>query len=197
MRFKTALILAVLALFSVPAWSQNELYQASANLTANLQAQSTASGVTDTATYSGGLLLNIRYRFHNNVSLEANGAFTTYTQYYKPVASQEQANIYEGTAALIYTFRPPDMRLRPFLEAGGGVLYFSPVDTGSTPGGSKDIQPAGVIGLGADYKMTTHWSARFGVRALLYRPPAFSLATQTVNSITEMAVPYVGLVCRF
>lgn len=197
MRFKIALILAVLALSSLPAWSQDEEFQAAANLTANLQSQTNASGVTDTATYSGGLLLNLRYRFHPHLYFEANGGFTTFTQYYQPVASQEQANIYEASGAVIYNFRDPVAKVKPFIEAGGGILYFSPVATGSTPGGSKQIQPAVVAGFGLDYKISPRYSVRAGYRSMFYKPASFKIASQTVNTITEMAEPYIGIVLRF
>jgi outer membrane protein W len=197
MRFKTAILLAVLALCAIPAHSQNSLYTASANITGNFQLQASDSGVTDHATYAGGLLLNIRYRFHNNLSFQANGAFTTFTQYYQPSDEQEQANIYEGTATLIYSFKTDESRSRPFVELGGGVLYFSPVDTGSTPGGSKVLQYAGVGGVGVDRKVSEHWSARFGVRVLIYEPPSFNVNLNTVNTFTPMIEPYAGLSYRF
>jgi hypothetical protein len=201
MRFKTAIILAVVALFAVPAWSQSDetvqQFEAAANITANLQAETSASGVTDRATYSGGIVFNLRYRFRGNLSLEANGGFTTFTQYYQPTSGQEQANIYEGTAAIIYSFRAPTTRLRPFIEAGGGVLYFSPVATGSTPGGAKVVQPAGVGGFGFDWRMNKSFSLRAGYRALVYRPASFNVPSQTVNTITTMSEPYVGIVLRF
>jgi outer membrane protein W len=197
MRFKTVILLAVLAFCAIPAWSQQSLYQASANITGNFQLQSTDSGVTDHATYAGGLMLNIRYRFHNNFSFQATGAFTTLTQFYHPSDEQEQANIYEGTVALVYAFKTDEARTRPFVEAGGGVVYFSPVDTGSTPGGSKVIQYAGLGGVGMDRKVSSHWSVRLGIRALVYKPPSFNIALNTVNSVTPMIEPYIGVAYRF
>jgi outer membrane protein W len=202
MRLKSAILVAAVAMFSIPAWSQDQSsapneYEASANITANLQGETTATGVTDRATYSGGLLLNFRYRFRGNLWFEANGGFTTFTQYYQPTAGQEQANIYEGTAGIVYKFRAAQDRLRPFVEAGGGVLYFSPVATGSTPGGQKVLQPNGFGGFGVDWKMNKSFSFRAGFRALGYKPPSFNVAQQTVNTFTIMSEPYIGLVLRF
>lgn len=203
MRFKIAIMAALLGLFSIPAWSQadqpqvDQPFEAGGIITANLQAQTSASGVTDRATYSGGALLNLRYHFRGRLWFEANGGFTTFTQYYEPIAEQEQANIWEGTAALVYKFRDPDARLKPFVEGGGGVLYFSPVVTGSTPGGSKVMQPAGVGGFGVDWKMDQNFSFRAGYRVMVYKPASFKVASQTVNTITTMSEPYIGLVLRF
>jgi len=202
MRFKTAVLLAVFALLCAPARSQDEettvpQFEVAANLTANLQGQTSVSGVTDRATYSGGVLFNARYRLREHLYAEVNGGFTTFTQYYQPVAGQEQANIYEGTGGLVYAFRPETQKLRPFVEIAGGVLYFSPVVTGSTPGGSKTIQPMGAGGLGIDWKMSRSFSFRAGFRELIYRPPSFGVPAQTLNTFAQMAEPFVGLSLRF
>jgi opacity protein-like surface antigen len=202
MRFKTAFILAVLALAAGSAWSQEpaplDQWEGSAIVTGNHQFKATGDGETDTATNSLGIVFSARYRFRPHLSVEANGGFTTFTQYYEPVSSsQEQANIYEGSAALIYSFRSAKVRLRPFIEAGGGVEYFSPVATGSTPGGSKTVKPSAIVGIGADYRLSPHVAFRFGYRGVFYQPPSFSLATETVNTFTQMSEPYIGLVLRF
>ncbi|HXU49114.1 MAG TPA: hypothetical protein VN727_08700 [Candidatus Binatia bacterium] len=203
MRFKTAVILAVFALLCASqAWSQDEeaptdQFEIAANLTANLQGETSTAGVTDRATYSGGVLFNARYRLTEHLYAEANGGFTTYTQYYQPVAGQEQANIYEGTGGIVYEFRPLTQKLRPFVEVAGGVLYFSPVATGSTPGGSKAVQPMGAGGLGIDWKMSRSFSFRAGFRELIYRPPSFGVSAQTLNTFSQMAEPFIGLSLRF
>ena len=204
MRFKIAIVAAVLGLCSIPAWSQGDQqpqvdqpFEASVVITANLQAETSASGVTDRATYSGGTVINLRYHYRGRLWFEANGGFTTFTQYYQPNAEQEQANVWEGSGGIVYKFRAPDAKIKPFVEVGGGVLYFSPVVTGSTPGGSKVIQPAGMGGAGIDVRMDPNFSFRTGFRLLAYKPAAFGVAAQTVNTLTTMSEPYIGLVLRF
>lgn len=193
--------MAVFALMCVPAWSQEDQtppqYEVSANLTANLQGQTSASGQVDRATYSGGVVFNARYRLREHLYAEANGGFTTYTQYYQPIAAQEQANIYEGSGGIVYEFRSETQKLRPFVQLDGGVLYFSPVPTGSTPGGSKVVQPLGTGGVGIDWRMSRSISFRGGFRELIYRTPSFGIPAQNLNSFSQMAEPYIGFVLRF
>jgi hypothetical protein len=203
MRFKIALFLAAITLLAVPAWCQSddtapaETWQISAVGTLNIQPKATNSGVTDTTTKSGGLLFTGRYHWRGKWWFEANGGFTTFTQYYEPVASEEQANIYEGTGGLVYNFKQDEAKLRPFAEFGGGVEYFSPVATGSTGGGQKQVEGAGFAGVGADYRLGSGIALRFGYRAVLYRPPSFGVASQTTNTYTFMSEPYLGFVIRF
>jgi hypothetical protein len=77
------------------------------------------------------------------------------------------------------------------------VEFFSVVPSGSTAGGSKVVQPAGLGGVGVDWKINQLFSARVGYRVLFYKPPSFSVTAQTVNTITSMSEPYVGLVLHF
>jgi hypothetical protein len=205
MRSKTGIaifVVAVAALWCAPARAQDDQtptnqWQISASLTANIQRTATNSGVSDTPTKAGGIVFSARYHYKPRIWFEANGGFTSFTQYYEPVASEEQANIYEGTAAIVYSFKPEEAKIKPFVEAGGGVLYFSPVATGSTPGGSKAPQPSGMAGVGVDWRLSPHLSWRLGFRGLVYKPPSFGIETQTVNTITGMYEPYIGLAIHF
>lgn len=201
MRFKIGLLLSVVMLAALPSWSQDqaatETWQVSVVGTANIQAQASNGGVTDRASKSGGIVFTGRYHWKGNWWFEANGGFTTFTQYYTPVTSTEQANIYEGTGGIVYYFKSQEHRLRPFAEFGGGVEYFSPVLTGSTGGGQKQVEGAGMAGVGADYKLDSVFSLRFGYRGLMYKPPTFGISTQTLNTFAIMHEPYVGFEIRF
>ena len=207
MRFKTALIPATvilaLAVSALPALAQNESNlasrsSASADFTANLQSEATNSGVKDRASYSGGLMLNYRYQFHGRSSVEANGAFTTFTQYYQPAQTQEQANIYEVSGAYVYRLRGDAARLKPFIEAGGGMILFSPVRGGSTSGGKKQYLPTFLYGGGFDWRVKKKIFVRLGYRGLFYHAPDFhDSPEQTTNTLTHMAEPYIGVVLHF
>jgi hypothetical protein len=170
---------------------------ASVDFTGNTQSRASAAGVTDDATNSGGLLLNYRYYFHGRAAVEANGAFTTFTQYYSPAQTVTQANVYEATGALVYNLRDATARLRPFLEAGGGALIFSPYQPGSNSGNSRQIRPAILYGAGFDFRAFRHYYLRLGYRGLFYKAPDFNSAQQHTGVFTHMAEPYLGVALRF
>jgi hypothetical protein len=173
---------------------------ASVDFTGNFQRTVTGDGITDRATYSGGLFLNYRYAIRPRSSVEVNGGFTTFTQYYQPNSGFVQSNVWEATAA--YVFRPgaaKSGRLKPFLEGGGGILMFSPVPSGTGGGTSRAIQPAILYGAGFDWRKTStsRVSLRFGYRGLFYREPNFGLISEQTNTWTHMAEPFAGIVLHF
>jgi hypothetical protein len=180
---------------AVPAVSS-----ASVDITANFPRTVIGAGITDRATYSGGLFLNYRYGIRARSSVEVNGGFTTFTQYYQPDKGFVQSNVWEATAA--YVFRPGATkpgRLKPFLEGGGGILMFSLVPTGSQGGMSKAIEAAILYGGGFDWSKTStsRFSLRVGYRGLFYREPDFGLISQQTNAWTHMAEPFAGIVVHF
>ena len=239
MRLKAAFILAILAVFGLPAMAQTMQSQsgsseaalapthpasqsgsssssspdnsqspeaaptassASIDITGNFPGTVTGDGITDRATYSAGLFLNYRYAIRPRSSLEVNGGFTTFTQYYRPGAGSEQSNVWEATAA--YVFRPGATRpgrLKPFLEGGGGILMFSPVPAGSLGSTSRAIQAAILYGGGFEWRKTSTslFSLRAGYRGLFYRAPDFGLISQQTNAWAHMAEPFAAIVVHF
>ena len=205
MRLKPAAFAAVLALFSLPALAQEPgsfpTPGFSLNFTGNVQKDATGNGIRDTATTSGGFLMNYRRSFRflpRHGYLQGNGGFTTFTQYYSPGGSQTQANIYEGTISYIMPFLTNNTRhLKPFLELGAGVEWFSVVGSGSVTGAQKEFQPAGVYGVGVDWGRGSHFFLRLGYRGLLYPAPDFGQPAQVTNAITHMAEPFIGIAYKF
>src|SRR6202050_2109949 len=82
MRIKIGLLLAALALLSLPALAQNGNSEVSANFTGNFQKQAKVCGGTDTATDSGGFVVNYRYHFNPWSAVEANYGNTLFSQVY-------------------------------------------------------------------------------------------------------------------
>jgi opacity protein-like surface antigen len=207
MRLKPAVLVAVLALaaFSAAAQSDSEALdsEAAVAFTGNVQRMASGEGTTDSATTSGGFLMNFRHRFHIirlpfNGMVEANLTFTTFTQYYNPGGSQTQANIYEASGAYVIPFKVSSPgRWKPFVEGGGGYMQFGPVNSGSVQGAQKDHRPAVLYGGGVDWRKYNHLAIRLGYRGLVYRTPDFSLPQQVTGTWTHMAEPYVGFVYRF
>jgi opacity protein-like surface antigen len=197
MRIKISLVLAALVLFSLPALAQNGDSEVSANFTGNFQKFSSGNGVAVSPSYSGGLLVNYRYHFNRWSAIEVNYSHTRFSQFYSDGAVT-QANVNEASFAYQFTFGvPEDVRFHPFVEAGTGVLFFSPVFPGTTSGGVSQDRAAFLYGGGVTYKLTHGLNLQAGYRGLVYRTPDFTVATQFTNSPTHMAEPYVGVSFRF
>jgi opacity protein-like surface antigen len=202
MRFKSAVMVCAVALFmfALPALAQDSGgSEVSVDFTGNFQSQTSGLGVTDNPTYSGGFLANYRYHFNDWSAIEVNYDYTRFSQYYYPSSdSITQANAQEFTLAYVNTLgTKPTARIRPFVEAGTGVLVFSPINAGSTVAGLTDGRPVFLYGAGVDWRATPRISLRVGYRGLLYKAPDFSVSSQLTNAFTNMSEPYVGVAFRF
>jgi opacity protein-like surface antigen len=197
MRIKIGLLLAALALLSLPALAQNGNSEVSANFTGNFQKQANGFGVIDTATDSGGFVVNYRYHFNRWSAVEANYGNTLFSQVYNS-GTVTQARVQEATLAYMFTFGVDrDARFHPFLEAGTGALFFSPTVLGSTGPAVNQNRPALLYGGGVAYRLSNHFSVQGGYRGLVYTAADFSVPTQVTNAKTNMAEPYVGVSFRF
>jgi opacity protein-like surface antigen len=197
MRIKIGLLLAALALLSLPALAQDGNSEVSANFTGNFQKQADGFGVIDTATDSGGFLVNYRYHFNRWSALEANYGNTLFSQVYNS-GTVTQARVQEASFAYVFTFGVDrEARFHPFLEAGTGALFFSPTVAGSTGPSVNQNRPVLLYGGGVAYKITKRFSVQGGYRGLVYTAADFSVPTQVTNAKTNMAEPYVGVSFRF
>jgi opacity protein-like surface antigen len=197
MRIKTGLLVTALALLSLPALAQNGSSEVSADFTGNFQKQANGFGVMDTATDSGGFLANYRYHFNRWSAVEANYGNTLFSQVYN-TGTVTQARVQEATFAYMFTFGVErDARFRPFVEAGTGALFFSPVFAGSTGPAVSQNRPVLLYGGGVAYRLTNRFSVQAGYRGLVYTAADFSVPTQVTNAKTNLAEPYVGVSFRF
>jgi opacity protein-like surface antigen len=197
MRIKIGLLVAVLALLSLPALAQNGNSEVSANFTGDFQKQANGMGVIDTATDSGGFVVNYRYHFNRWSAVEANYGNTLFSQVYNS-GTVTRARVQEATFAYVFTFGvDPEARFHPFLEAGTGALFFSPSIAGSTAPAISQSRPVLLYGGGVQYKLTHRFSVQAGYRGLVYTAPDFAVNTQVTNAKTNMAEPYVGVSFRF
>ena len=145
MRIKIGLLVAALALLSLPALAQNGNSEVSANFTGNFQKQANGFGVLDTATDSGGFMVNYRYHFNKWSAVEANYGNTLFSQVYNS-GTVTRARVQETTFAYVFTFGVDrEARFHPFLEAGTGALFFSPSIAGTTEPCGKPESPGAAL----------------------------------------------------
>jgi outer membrane immunogenic protein len=197
------LVPAIAVIFSLPAFAQEERSEVSADFTGDFPAQASGLGLTDKPTNSSGLLVNYRYDFNDWSAIEINYDYTQFSQYYGPprftsASFVTRASANEATLGYVLTFgQPTGARYRPFVEAGTGALFFSPVSKGSTVAGLTQDRAAFLYGGGVDWNAAPNVSVRLGYRGLVYRAPDFVVPVQVTNAMAHLAEPYIGVVVRF
>ena len=110
---------------------------------------STANGITDDATRSGGLQVGYTYMFNNWTGVEGAYGWTRNTQNYSGDfgASGVQANMHEMTGAFVLRAPVHVAKIRPYVVAGTGALRFTPAsDTGNMAGVLSQTKAAYLYG---------------------------------------------------
>lgn len=199
-RIKSSTLFLMFVLFVLPVSAQDANHSEIAlNFSGNFQAQTKGLGVTDTASDAGGALAVYRYHFNKWSAIEVNYSYARFSENYSPSGgSITQANAQEFTLAYVNSLGTrPDIRIRPFVEAGTGGVIFSPVSAGSTVSGLTEDRAVFLMGAGADWRIVRRVSLRLGYRGLLYKAPDFSVSAQVTNATTIRSEPYLGVVIRF
>jgi opacity protein-like surface antigen len=201
-------------LFAVPAFAQD--FKSEVNVQGIAVITKSTNDLfssTGSATRSGGFLAGYRYHLNSWFAIEGDYAFTRNTQnFFDPLTLGQgvQTNIHELTAAAVITASSRH-RVRPYLLAGGGGLFFRPTNStanvllglGNALGlGSSQTKPAFLYGGGVDVNLTRFLALRGEYRGLVFNAPGFQIPGLSflglgTPGLSHMAQPSVGLVWRF
>ncbi len=155
----------------------------------------TANGVQQDATNSGGVLASYRFFLTNHHGVEVSYGYSLNTQRYGLLSGPlgVKSNQHEVTAA--YVYRHPLRHFTPFVEAGAGGLVFDPTDA---PDASRQARAAFVYGGGADFNITKRFFMRAQYRGLVYNSPIFDLTSALgADRVTHRAEPSIGFGFKF
>lgn len=158
--------------------------------------------VKQTSTLGGGLYLGYRYLLTPNGALEANYSYSHFTN--KFVTSSANARVYTGlqemTVAYVRSFE--FKRFNPFIEGGGGLVFFTPIGTKTTALDTEYTHsPTVLFGGGIAYELSPSWDLRVQYRGqiinstnfgLKYAPNNFSLGRRYI-----MSQPAIGFAYHF
>lgn len=201
------LSLCLLPLLAPPAFAQYEGVRQDINLSfmGVIQPYVSSTGqvpVKQTSTLGTGLYLGYRYLLTPNNAVEANYSYSHFTN--KFVNSSSSARVYTGlqeaTAALVHTF--PFKRFNPFIEVGGGLLFFTPIGDKTTSYDTEYTHVTTVLfGGGIAYELSPSWDLRVQYRGQVFKPTNFGLSRSpndfTIDRRYIMSQPAVGFAYHF
>ena len=192
-----AVTLGVAAL-ALPAFSQSEdpgKNEVSVQALGSFVKSTTSDGVGNSATNSGGVLVNYRRFFNAHNGVEVNYGYALNTQNFLSPNGESgvKTNSHEVSGA--YVFRLPLKRFTPFVLAGAGALVFDPRDF---QGASSQTRAAFVYGGGADFNLSHHLFMRAEYRGFVYDSPTYNLTSlDGTDRVTHRAEPSIGFGYRF
>lgn len=162
-----------------------------ASIYGNFPGSSAGNGTLQSPSNAAGLLLEMRHISNPLVGYELNFSMNGADQQYN--AQSIKAHAHQVGASWIVSM--PVLSIRPFLEAGGGLLFFGP--SSGQPDASSETKPVFVFGAGADWTFLPHFGLRFQYRGDLYHAPDLSKTANATHELTEAAQPMLGAYFRF
>lgn len=202
MRKAVLLTVGVVSLLSMLAAAQENRSEVSLQGTGFFTSSVNGSGNSYSATETGGILGTYRYHINHRISAEAAYGYDGNSQKYLFLSEpfRIQSGIHQFTGALVLNLpSSPHSRLNPYVLAGGGALHFAPTSNqvNSLSGAQGQTRGAFVYGVGLNYALRKNISLRAEYRGLVYSAPDFGFGALAPNSVTQSAVPSVGISFRF
>jgi opacity protein-like surface antigen len=183
---------------AIPAFSQSEnaeKNEVSVQAFGSFVKSTTANGIENKATNSGGVLGSYRYFFNAHNGVEANYGYSLNTQSYGSTSGVLGVKSYSHEISAAYVFRVPMHRFTPFVLAGAGGLVFDPKDF---VGANSQARAAFVYGGGADFTLSHRVFVRAEYRGFVYNSPTYDLTGLAgVDRVTHRAEPSLGFGYRF
>lgn len=157
--------------------------------------------VKQNSTLGIGLYLGYRYLLTPANGIEANYSYSRFSNKFITAYGGRNARIHasmqEATFAYVRNFN--FKRFNPFLEAGGGLLFFSPIGARTT---SLDTQitkePTVLFGGGIAYELSPSWDLRVQYRGQVFKTTSFGLSSQfPIAQRYVVSEPAIGFAYHF
>jgi opacity protein-like surface antigen len=190
----------ILFLFGISSWAQEVRHEVTVQGSGFFQKQTTAGGITNGPTNSGGVMAGYRFNLKNWLAVEGDyDYFRNHQTFSGSIGTTSiPMNVHAATGVAIVklpSFKMPAVKIvSPFLLAGGGAMFFDPRG-GSVSNGQT--RATFVYGGGVDVPMSKHFLLRAQYRGFVYKTPDFEMTSLKVDKYTHSAVPSVGLVFTF
>jgi opacity protein-like surface antigen len=190
----------ILVLLGISSWAQEFRHEVTVQGSGFFQKQTTAGGITNKATNSGGMMAGYRFNLKNWLAVEGDYDYFRNHQTFSGSSGTTfiPMNVHAATGVAIVklpSFKMPAVKIvSPFVLAGGGAMFFDP------RGGSvnqEQTRGAFVYGGGFDVPMAKHIALRAQYRGFVYKIPDFEMTSLKVDKYTHSAVTSAGLVFTF
>lgn len=162
----------------------------------------TSPPIQQKSTLGLGLYLGYRYQLTPNGAVEANYSYSHFTNKFTANAAgiYGSARVYTGMqeSTFAYVRTIPFKRFNPFLELGGGLLYFTPIGPKTTTYDTEQTSnPVVMVGGGVAYQLSPSWDLRVQYRGMILGTPDFGLSRFKTGRKYIMSEPAIGFAYHF
>jgi outer membrane immunogenic protein len=201
---KLVFLLCLLPVLAGSGFAQQEGARQDANvsLMGMIQPYVESTGTTPVrqqSTLGIGAYIGYRYLLTPNGAVEGNYSYARFTN--KLATSFAYARIHtsvqEATAAYVRSF--VFKNFNPFLEGGGGMLFFSPLGSIKTTSYDTQLQNSltVLVGGGIAYELSPSWDLRVQYRAQIFKTPDFGLKQFNTGRFYIVSQPAIGFAYHF
>lgn len=153
-------------------------------------------------TVTAGVLGSYRYLVTPRSGLELNYSFSQNSiKYNAPAVALPNNRVHsknqEFTAAYVYSRNYK--RYNPFLEAGVGGMFFTPIlDQSTTQLSTKsNTSVGGLFGGGVAYELSPSFDLRLEYRGFVTKTPSFGITQFQTNRYYVISTPAIGVAYHF
>jgi outer membrane immunogenic protein len=149
---------------------------------------------------TGGVLASYRYLLTPHSGLELNYSFAQNTRYYQccGIYTENPIHVRAQEATAAYVFGLNFKNYNPFLEGGGGGIFYTPILNGTYTLDSKSQTAiAGLIGGGVAYEISPSFDIRLEYRVLIDKAPDMKLPRFQPNRYEFIQMPTIGIAYHF
>ena len=198
---KKTMLLGALLLSTFSAFGQESRQDASISATGDFAPEiHGATGTYTTSNTTLGALVSYRYLLTPRSGLELNYGFTQNSPVYTiPGTLKNTVHARQQEISAAYVFSMTFKRYSPFLEAGPGVMFFSPIhDFGSNILDTKRTTTiGGVFGGGVAYELSPSFDIRAEYRGFVGKTPNFGIDDFSTNRYRVISSPSIGVAYHF
>jgi outer membrane immunogenic protein len=183
---KKTMLLGALMLSAAAGYAQESRQDVSISGSIDYAPQITGNSVQKNTSMTLGFIASYRYLLTPRSALEINYGYAQNTQYYK-VYGKAQGGVptLQSEISAAYVYNLNFKNFNPFIEAGPGVMLFTPIkDAGLTaPVDVKQNTNIGaLLGIGVAYELSPSWDIRAEYRGMIVKTPSFSLPGNIFNT---------------
>lgn len=157
----------------------------------NFPSSSSNNRAIQTPAHAPGWLIEMRHISNPwmgyEINLSGNGADQHYME---DVGYLQTVKAHATEAGADWVVSMPLGELRPFANAGVGLIFFRP--SGDQPLATSKTKPAFQYAAGADWNFSSHLGLRFQFRGSLYHAPALAKPVVDTHELIEAAQPTIG-----
>ncbi len=159
-----------------------------------------SGAVYETASNTAGILASYRFLLTPHSGLELNYSFAQNTRYYQccGIYTENPIHVRAQEATVAYVFGLNFKNYNPFIEAGGGGIFYTPILNGTYTLDSKSQTAiAGLLGGGVAYEISPSFDIRLTYRTLIDKTPDLKLTRFSTNRYEFVQMPSIGIAYHF